>query len=400
MTLLVLGLTAGAAGRCRRAEAGRLLRVPPAGGLQARHQDQQPAAPRPRRRQGRRHRRRQQRPVADRPAAEQQEARRRGGRGAPQKEAEPGRQRPPDAAGQRAGQQGGRQPPGRRLQRRRQARPGLLRHPGRAGRSSTTRATGSSASAKRINTGDAVESGTALTVGDLEPRRPRRPGPARHRTSSCSSTRAKGASSASPSGCRTPPSNPRMVKRRRPRRRRRRRPGDPRRRHRRPDPRPVLGRGGQARPRAAVLRRAAPSRSPSRQVDGKPGSELLTIESQSGRARVLTLDEADDDEPAKRGRLIFYPLPPGNDAGPVARPRRPRRRRQGRRRGDRPGQRPVPGLPPGGPDGPGREPELPRPGRRPDRPAGRPRRRRQGRGLSSSPSRRSRSAGASSRTAG
>ncbi len=49
------------------------------------------------------------------------------------------------------------------------------------------------------------------------------------------------------------------------------------------------------------------------QVDGKPGSELLTIESQSGRTRVLTLGADDDD--ATRGRLAFYPLPTGGDQG-------------------------------------------------------------------------------------
>jgi hypothetical protein len=51
------------------------------------------------------------------------------------------------------------------------------------------------------------------------------------------------------------------------------------------------------------------------QVDGKPGSELLTIEAQSGRVRVHTLDVVDDDETAKRGRLFFFPLPHGNTRG-------------------------------------------------------------------------------------
>jgi len=49
-------------------------------------------------------------------------------------------------------------------------------------------------------------------------------------------------------------------------------------------------------------------------IDGKPGAELLTVEGQSGRARVLTLDEADQEQ-SKAGRLIFYPLPPGNERG-------------------------------------------------------------------------------------
>ncbi|WP_435008452.1 FG-GAP repeat domain-containing protein [Tundrisphaera lichenicola] len=49
------------------------------------------------------------------------------------------------------------------------------------------------------------------------------------------------------------------------------------------------------------------------QVDGKPGSELLTIENQSGRTRVLTLGA--DEEGLKNGRLSFYPLPPGSEQG-------------------------------------------------------------------------------------
>jgi hypothetical protein len=51
------------------------------------------------------------------------------------------------------------------------------------------------------------------------------------------------------------------------------------------------------------------------QMDGRPGSELLTIEQQSGRVRVHTLDVVDDDDTAKRGRLLFYPLPQGNIRG-------------------------------------------------------------------------------------
>jgi hypothetical protein len=51
------------------------------------------------------------------------------------------------------------------------------------------------------------------------------------------------------------------------------------------------------------------------EVNGKPGSELLTIEGQSGRVRVHTLDTVDDDETGKRGRLLFYPMPQGNTRG-------------------------------------------------------------------------------------
>lgn len=51
------------------------------------------------------------------------------------------------------------------------------------------------------------------------------------------------------------------------------------------------------------------------EMDGKPGQEVLTIEGQSGRARVYTLAEgaANDDE--RRGRLLYYPLPAGPAKG-------------------------------------------------------------------------------------
>ena len=51
-------------------------------------------------------------------------------------------------------------------------------------------------------------------------------------------------------------------------------------------------------------------------MDGKPGTEILTVEAQSGRARVYALEEGADDETiAKRGRLIFFPLPRGASRG-------------------------------------------------------------------------------------
>ena len=50
-------------------------------------------------------------------------------------------------------------------------------------------------------------------------------------------------------------------------------------------------------------------------IDAKPGVELLTIENQSGRVKVFTLDEAEAGDAGRRGRLIFYPLPPGNERG-------------------------------------------------------------------------------------
>jgi hypothetical protein len=51
-------------------------------------------------------------------------------------------------------------------------------------------------------------------------------------------------------------------------------------------------------------------------INGEPGSELLAVENQSGRARVYTLDETDeDDDSSRRGRLIFFPLPSGDSRG-------------------------------------------------------------------------------------
>ena len=136
------------------------------------------------------------------------------------------------------------------------------------------------------------------------------------------------------------------------------------------------------------------------QIDGKGGSEILTIENQSGRGKVLTLDESAEDEQNKWGRLIFFRLPPGRRPGPVAGRRRPRRRRQGGRRGHRPGQRPVLVYRQSGRSGLGAGQSFPGPGRRQDvsswptsTATARPR-------STSSPSRRSRSAGACSRTAG
>ena len=51
------------------------------------------------------------------------------------------------------------------------------------------------------------------------------------------------------------------------------------------------------------------------QIDGRGGEEILTIENQSGRGRVLTLDESATDEQNKWGRLIFFGLPQGSDRG-------------------------------------------------------------------------------------
>ena len=51
-------------------------------------------------------------------------------------------------------------------------------------------------------------------------------------------------------------------------------------------------------------------------IDERPGVEMLVIEGQSGRVKVLTLDDAEvDDESRRRGRPIFYPLPHGSTRG-------------------------------------------------------------------------------------
>jgi hypothetical protein len=50
-------------------------------------------------------------------------------------------------------------------------------------------------------------------------------------------------------------------------------------------------------------------------LDGKPGAELLAVESGSGRAKVFTLEEEDDDDSERRGRLIFFPMPSGDARG-------------------------------------------------------------------------------------
>ena len=51
------------------------------------------------------------------------------------------------------------------------------------------------------------------------------------------------------------------------------------------------------------------------QMDGRGGEEILTIENQSGRGRVYTLDESTTDEQNKWGRLIFFGLSQGSDRG-------------------------------------------------------------------------------------
>jgi len=50
-------------------------------------------------------------------------------------------------------------------------------------------------------------------------------------------------------------------------------------------------------------------------IDDRPGVEVLTIEAQSGRGKVLTLDTSQTDERNRWGRLVFFGLPQGNDRG-------------------------------------------------------------------------------------
>jgi len=51
------------------------------------------------------------------------------------------------------------------------------------------------------------------------------------------------------------------------------------------------------------------------QIDGKPGAEILTIESQSGRGKVYKFEASADDPEQKWGRLIFFGLPKGSERG-------------------------------------------------------------------------------------
>ena len=51
------------------------------------------------------------------------------------------------------------------------------------------------------------------------------------------------------------------------------------------------------------------------ELDGRPGQELLTIEGQSGRTKVYTLEDGEDESTDQKGRLIFYPMPKGDARG-------------------------------------------------------------------------------------
>jgi hypothetical protein len=51
------------------------------------------------------------------------------------------------------------------------------------------------------------------------------------------------------------------------------------------------------------------------QMDGQGGNEIMVLEGASGRAKVLTLDQSSEDEGNKRGRLAFFALPQGTERG-------------------------------------------------------------------------------------
>jgi hypothetical protein len=51
------------------------------------------------------------------------------------------------------------------------------------------------------------------------------------------------------------------------------------------------------------------------EMDDKPGMELMCVEGQSGRVKVLSLSDTIDDESTQRGRLTFFPLPAGETRG-------------------------------------------------------------------------------------
>jgi hypothetical protein len=51
------------------------------------------------------------------------------------------------------------------------------------------------------------------------------------------------------------------------------------------------------------------------QIDGKGGEEVLTIENNSGRGRVLTLETVEETDPDKRGSLVIFGFPHGNERG-------------------------------------------------------------------------------------
>ena len=173
---------------------------------------------------------------------------------------------------------------------------------------------------KRINVGEAVEAPGALSVGDFDK-------DGRDDLALLTSgedemililPEARAARWASPSGCRTRRANPRMVKLGRPRRRRRGRPGHPRTaatRTRSASASPGAREAATLRARAAVRHRAPAGLRLRQRSTASPGSELLTIEAQSGRVRVhVARRRPRTTTPPSAPQLLFYPLPQGNDA--------------------------------------------------------------------------------------
>ena len=178
---------------------------------------------------------------------------------------------------------------------------------------------------KRINTGEAVESGERPDRRRPRPRRPRRPGAAGgERGGGHLPGRGGEARRAGPAAAHR--GQPPDRQGGRPRRQRRRRPADPRRGLRRPDPRPVRRRRRQARPRAALLRRDA-------QGDRlRPGRRQGGLGAADDRGPVGPRQGAD----ARRRRggragqarpADLLPAAAGDRAGALAGPGRPRRRR-------------------------------------------------------------------------
>jgi hypothetical protein len=51
------------------------------------------------------------------------------------------------------------------------------------------------------------------------------------------------------------------------------------------------------------------------QIDGQGGAEILILEGQSGRCKVLTLDDAEADDANRWGQLTFFGLPHGQERG-------------------------------------------------------------------------------------
>jgi hypothetical protein len=51
------------------------------------------------------------------------------------------------------------------------------------------------------------------------------------------------------------------------------------------------------------------------QVDGKGGVEVLVVDHQSSRSKVLTLDQSGSGDDNKRGRLVYFALPQGSERG-------------------------------------------------------------------------------------